>query len=200
MTEESPSRIPAPRQTLAMRLAERERQRRLRAERLARLRAAPPGLAEDPALDPAGEPAAAPGLAPAAAADEAADREDAAAALEEFLRALTGGAKAPPRPDPALAPEADPEPAAVLHFQRPPASPAARRARARPRPAARRRPGPGLGARARRPRPARRHRAARPRGARREARADRPPGPGPGLDRRRPRRPAGLRLDDPPLL
>jgi predicted flap endonuclease-1-like 5' DNA nuclease len=125
MTEESPSRIPAPRQTLAMRLAERERQRRLRAERLARLRAAPPGLAEDPALDPAVESAAAPGLAPAAAADEAADREDAAAALEEFLRALTGGAKAPPVQNPVLAPEADPEPAAVLHFQRPPASPAA---------------------------------------------------------------------------
>ena len=72
--------------TLASRLAERNRQRALRAERLARLR--PPAS------------------------------EDAEAALEDFLRALTGGAKPP-----ALAPAA--EPGAVLHFQRPPASPGA---------------------------------------------------------------------------
>jgi predicted flap endonuclease-1-like 5' DNA nuclease len=119
MPEQSP--VP-PRQTLAMRLAEREQQRRLRAERLARLRAAP-GLAEDPAEDPAGAPS--PGLAPKSAAESVAesvaepaaesapaavDAEDAAAALEEFLRALTGGAK-PAAPAP--------EPAAVLHFQRP---------------------------------------------------------------------------------
>ena len=52
-----------PRQTLAMRLAERERQRAQRAERLARLR---------------------PGAADAA-------EDDAAAALEEFLRSLTQG-------------------------------------------------------------------------------------------------------------
>ena len=85
-----------PRQTLAMRLAERERQRAQRAERLARLR---PGAAD----------------AAAAAADD-----DAEAALEEFLRALTGGGGRrgrPRRPAPA------PEPAAVLHFQRPEAAP-----------------------------------------------------------------------------
>ena len=102
-----PEDAQAPRQTLAMRLAERERQRRLRAERLARLRAAPPGLAEDPA----GAPPPAPEPEPAAA-----DPEDAAAALEEFLRALTGGAK-PAAPAPA--PGSEPGPAAVLHFQRP---------------------------------------------------------------------------------
>jgi len=73
----------APRQTLAMRLAERNRQRALRAERLARLR-------PEPAADPA---------------------DAAEAALEEFLRALTGDRA--PDPAPASAP------AAVLHFQRP---------------------------------------------------------------------------------
>jgi predicted flap endonuclease-1-like 5' DNA nuclease len=56
-----------PRQTLAMRLAERERQRELRAERLARLRPGPPG--------PAGDAAE--------------------AALEDFLRALAGDRAAP---------------------------------------------------------------------------------------------------------
>jgi predicted flap endonuclease-1-like 5' DNA nuclease len=101
-----PEDAQAPRQTLAMRLAEREQQRRLRAERLARLRAAP-GLAEDPAGPPPPEPG--PESQSVAAA---ADPEDAAAALEEFLRALTGGAR-PAAPAPA------PEPAAVLHFQRP---------------------------------------------------------------------------------
>ena len=83
-----------PRQTLAMRLAERERQRAQRAERLARLR---PGAADTAA----------------AAADD-----DAAAALEEFLRALTGGGAAAAAPEPAAAAE----PAAVLHFQRPEAA------------------------------------------------------------------------------
>jgi predicted flap endonuclease-1-like 5' DNA nuclease len=48
-------------------------------------------------------------------APAAADAEDAAAALEEFLRALTGGAK----PAPAPAPGSELGPAAVLHFQRP---------------------------------------------------------------------------------
>ena len=64
---------PEPRQTLAMRLAERNRQRELRAERLARLRTQP---------DPA---------------------DDAEAALEEFLRALAGDRAplaAPPAPEP----------------------------------------------------------------------------------------------------
>jgi predicted flap endonuclease-1-like 5' DNA nuclease len=66
-----------PEATLATRLAERNRQRALRAERLARLRGAPP-------------------------------TDDAEAALEEFLRALTGSA--PPAPAP------EPEPGAVLPF------------------------------------------------------------------------------------
>jgi predicted flap endonuclease-1-like 5' DNA nuclease len=116
-----PEDAQAPRQTLAMRLAEREQQRRLRAERLARLRAAP-GLAEDPAGAPPSAPesiaeSVAESVAEPMAAPAAADPEDAAAALEEFLRALTGG------PKPA-APASGPEPAAVLHFQRPPAPPA----------------------------------------------------------------------------
>jgi predicted flap endonuclease-1-like 5' DNA nuclease len=106
-----PEDAQAPRQTLAMRLAEREQQRRLRAERLARLRAAP-GLAENPAGPPPPEPAPAPEPESVAAAG---DPEDAAAALEEFLRALTGGAK----PAPAPAPGSELGPAAVLHFQRP---------------------------------------------------------------------------------
>jgi hypothetical protein len=66
--------------TLATRLAERNRLRELRAERLARLRAAP---------------------APA---------DDAEAALEDFLRAIGGGA-----PGSASAPA--PEPGAVLPFR-----------------------------------------------------------------------------------
>ena len=69
------------------RLAERNRLRELRAARLARLRPAP------------GEDAAA---------------DDAGAALEEFLRALTGAS-----PAPAPGPEGRPAPAAVLSFQRP---------------------------------------------------------------------------------
>jgi predicted flap endonuclease-1-like 5' DNA nuclease len=70
-----------PRQTLAMRLAERNRQRELRAERLSRLRQPDPADAAE-------------------------------AALEGFLRALTGD-RPPPAPPPA------PEPGAVLPFQRP---------------------------------------------------------------------------------
>jgi len=87
MTPETPDPAARPRQTLAMRLAERERQRAERAERLARLRQAPPAV------------------------------DDAEAALEEFLRALTGAGTPAPGPEPA------PEPAAVLHFQRPEAAP-----------------------------------------------------------------------------
>ena len=88
MTPEIPDPAARPRQTLAMRLAERERQRAERAERLARLRQAPPAA------------------------------DDAEAALEEFLRALTGAGT--PAPGPASEPA--PEPAAVLHFQRPEAA------------------------------------------------------------------------------
>ena len=88
MTTETPDPAERPRQTLAMRLAERERQRAERAERLARLRQAPPAA------------------------------DDAEAALEEFLRALTGAGT----PVPGPAPEPAPEPAAVLHFQRPEAA------------------------------------------------------------------------------
>ena len=84
MTPETPDPAARPRQTLAMRLAERERQRAERADRLARLRPAPPAA------------------------------DDAEAALEEFLRALTAAGS--PAPEPATGP--DPEPAAVLHFQR----------------------------------------------------------------------------------
>jgi predicted flap endonuclease-1-like 5' DNA nuclease len=83
-----------PRQTLAMRLAERNRQRALRAERLARLRPAAPA-AGDPAEDPAADP----------------ETDAAEAALEAFLRALAG--------DRPPAPPAPPPPGAVLPFQRP---------------------------------------------------------------------------------
>ena len=84
-----------PRQTLAMRLAERQRQRELRAERLARLRGAAPAGPAVPEV-PAGS----------------GSDDEAEAALEDFLRALTGDRPAPPAPPP-------PEPGAVLHFQRP---------------------------------------------------------------------------------
>lgn len=80
-----------PRPTLAARLAERSRQRALRAERLARLR--PP--------------------ASVAAGPAAASSDEAETALQEFLRALTGDL-------PAAAPaQAAAEPAEVLSFQRP---------------------------------------------------------------------------------
>ena len=77
-----------PRQTLAMRLAERERQRAERAERLARLR---PGAGET-AMETATET-----VMPAA--------DDAEAALEEFLRALAGGGRpaAETTPEPSAA-------------------------------------------------------------------------------------------------
>ena len=107
----------APRQTLAMRLAERERQRAERAERLARLRPGPDlaaDLAADPGSDPGSDPAA-------PALPEAGDAE---AALEAFLRALTG--EAAPVPASGAGPAAEPmaEPAAVLPFQRPEPAPA----------------------------------------------------------------------------
>jgi len=108
----------APRQTLAMRLAERERQRAERAERLARLRPGPDlaaDLAADPGSDPGSDPAA-------PALPEAGDAE---AALEAFLRALTG--EAAPVPASGAGPAAEPmaEPAAVLPFQRPEPAPGA---------------------------------------------------------------------------
>jgi hypothetical protein len=114
---------PEPRQTLAMRLAERNRQRALRAERLARLR---PGALPPPEAASGRMPEAAPGRvvegfaeAGAGLADnpegdrgsEPDDAIDSAEALEAFLRALTGDRPAPP-------PHAA-EPAAVLSFQRP---------------------------------------------------------------------------------
>jgi predicted flap endonuclease-1-like 5' DNA nuclease len=88
-----PTEPAAPRQTLAMRLAERERQRAERAERLARLKPAVTGASALPAAD------------------------DAEAALAEFLRALTGGLRPEPTPVPVPAavlhfqrPETAPEP------------------------------------------------------------------------------------------
>ena len=121
---------PEPRQTLAMRLAERNRQRALRAERLARLR---PGALPPPEAASGRMPEAAPGRMPEAAPgrvvegfaeagaglavhpegsreSEPEDAIDSAEALEAFLRALTGDR---PAPLPAA------EPAAVLSFQRP---------------------------------------------------------------------------------
>jgi predicted flap endonuclease-1-like 5' DNA nuclease len=96
-----------PRQTLAMRLAERNRQRALRAERLARLR---PGA---PADGFGAEPAA-------AAAAPGADAIDSAEALEEFLRALSGARGEAPRPAQRLGPP----PGALLRFERPEPEPA----------------------------------------------------------------------------
>ena len=79
--------------------------RRARAPARAARRAARPA-APGPAETPPG----------GAAAPDDAGADDAEAALEEFLRALTGGATAA-APDRRPAPA--PEPAAVLHFQRP---------------------------------------------------------------------------------
>ena len=78
-----------PRQTLAMRLAERNRQRALRAERLARLRPGAPadGFGAEPASRRRPARAPAPG----------ADAIDSAEALEEFLRALSGAPGEAPR-------------------------------------------------------------------------------------------------------
>ena len=82
-----------PRQTLAMRLAERNRQRALRAERLARLR--PRGGGRGPRQDRR------------LRAGDAAE-----AALEDFLKALTAGHPAPPEGPPV-------EPGELLPFVRP---------------------------------------------------------------------------------
>lgn len=112
----------AVRKTLAMRIAHRNR---LRAERLARLRAEPAASAAPTAKSPA-EPvpkpaslgeASPPLTGPTAAS--ASEAEDNAAALEEFLKALSQGGAAVSSPDATVRP-ADPEPASVLPFQRPP--------------------------------------------------------------------------------
>jgi predicted flap endonuclease-1-like 5' DNA nuclease len=103
-----------PRQTLAMRLAERNRQRALRAERLARLRpaSAPEGFGEAPAQrSEAPQPVPVTVAAPVPAADGI----DRAEALEEFLRALTGAREGASETLPA----APPAPGALLQFQRP---------------------------------------------------------------------------------
>jgi len=98
----------APRQTLAMRMAERSRLRAERAERLARL--APRG--ERAARSTAEAPSGAPSGAPRPEVPVIGSERDAAAALEEFLRALTqglGGGQ----------PDVPPAPGEVLPFQRP---------------------------------------------------------------------------------
>jgi hypothetical protein len=95
-----PAAAPGPRQTLALRLAARNRQRELRAERLARLRPPP-----EPAPTPPGAPSA--DAAPA----------DSAGALEDFLKALTGHLAPLPEGPPV-------EPGELLPFARP-AAPAA---------------------------------------------------------------------------
>ena len=96
---------PAPRLTLAMRMAERSRLRAERAERLAR-------LAPAPALsDPAPPQAAAVPLI--------ASERDAAAALEEFLRSLTQGLNGETAPAASRAAGQPAGPGAVLPFQRP---------------------------------------------------------------------------------
>lgn len=113
--ETSPAPV-APRQTLAMRMAERRRLRAERAERLARLAPARiertaepvPEAAPEPALEP---PAAPPG--PPAAISVIGSERDAAAALEEFLRSLTQGLHGA-SPD-----AAPPLPGEVLPFHRP---------------------------------------------------------------------------------
>ena len=159
-----PAAVP-PRQTLAMRLAERERQRAERAERLARLRPASPAAHAAPTPD------------------------DAEAALEEFLRALTGAA-AGTRRGTQLCRRLRGQICGGAGLPAPGDGPrgGVRGGDAdRPRPAARRRPRPDRRAAPGRDRPPRRHRAARARGARRPARADRPAGPGRGLGRHRPR-------------
>lgn len=115
--------LAAPRQTLAMRMAERSRLRAERAERLARL-----GPAREPAREPPGEP---PGELPSelpgaeraeapAPVPFAGPERDAAAALEEFLRSLTQGLRGLPRAE--APPAATAPPGAVLPFQRPPAA------------------------------------------------------------------------------
>ena len=110
-----------PRQTLAMRLAERNRQRELRAERLARLRlssgAMPGAMPEAPEATPEAMTGATTGseVGPEGAP---ASIEMAGAALEDFLRTLTGDL--PPLPEgPPV------EPGELLRFERPAAAPRA---------------------------------------------------------------------------
>ena len=99
---------PAPRQTLAMRMAERSRLRAERAERLARLAPAAPGP----------EPRAPPAPAARPRCRVIASERDAAAALEEFLRSLTQGLNGGlPRLPPAAGQPAGP--AAVLRLPAP---------------------------------------------------------------------------------
>jgi hypothetical protein len=126
-TPEASAAIP-PRQTLAMRMAERSRLRAERAERLARLAPArtepvpEPERAAGSTAPVAGPPAAAEAGAPAAVPFIGSQR-DAAAALEEFLRSLNrglgGGAPAVTAVAPAGAPAPAPVPGEVLPFQRP---------------------------------------------------------------------------------
>lgn len=134
----------AGRRTLALRLAQRGRLRELRAERLARLRtgqapSAPPSPPQTrtpaPALTSASTSASAPAATPLTPRKAA--EEDAVAALEEFLRALTGGLDGPATP-PAAAATTTPvtaqaaAAAAVLPFQRPDPQLAPESARATP--------------------------------------------------------------------
>jgi predicted flap endonuclease-1-like 5' DNA nuclease len=95
---------PAPRLTLAMRMAERSRLRAERAERLARLAPAPALSDHAPA---------------AAAVPLIASERDAAAALEEFLCSLTQGLNGGTAPAASRAAGQPAGPGAVLPFQRP---------------------------------------------------------------------------------
>jgi hypothetical protein len=120
---ETPEPSAAPRQTLAMRMAERSRLRAERAERLARLA---PARNEGPAVSSAVSMAKTHSQAqqeePAApAVPFIGDEQDSAAALEEFLRSLTQGLGGGQLPDarPTL-PCAPPPAGEVLPFQRPP--------------------------------------------------------------------------------
>jgi hypothetical protein len=122
---ETPEPSAAPRQTLAMRMAERSRLRAERAERLARLA---PARDEGPAVSSAVSSAKThPGTqqeepaAPLLAVPFIGDEQDSAAALEEFLRSLTRGlgGSQPPVMRPTL-PCAPPPAGEVLPFQRPP--------------------------------------------------------------------------------
>jgi len=99
-----PAAPQGPRQTLAMRLAARNRQRELRAERLARLHPHS-GTSPGPVPGSGPEGAATPAAVPASI-------EAAATALEDFLRALTGDLPALPEGPPV-------EPGELLPFQRP---------------------------------------------------------------------------------
>ena len=113
--ETSPGTSPAPRQTLAMRMAERSRLRAERAERLARL--AP--VRGERAPEAAGPSAHRAHPAEPAPVRFVSPERDAAAALEEFLRSLTQGLDGR---QPSAQPGAQPStPAAgeVLPFQRP---------------------------------------------------------------------------------